>query len=403
MELFNIVLNIIAIILGYLMGSINPGYIFGRLKGVDIRKVGTCNAGTKNVYHTLGAAYAAPTAIYDTLKGLLAMFIAFLLGAEFIIIQICGLMAIVGHIFPFYLKFNGGQGVATATGIMLVYLVIYLLNVRWLDFLVFIIFCLILVAIFKYVTNVDEFLSIIVLPLLGFYVYLEFPGNPYNFFLWIIIAHICIVGVYNIINQKLITIEDEEFKTHLWRLIARPFAVLFIIFHYFFDQLISLTIIGIVTLCFIAMDLSKIISKSTQEVLTKRIKSIFRKGEEDRFSSMTAFLVASFIVMLVFKKEIAITALTFTVFGDIFSKIFGLGFGRHKIFDKTLEGSLAYFGCVLICWYVLTHTLNLSTYIILIGAISAPLIEIISIRVNDNFTVPLISAVVMEVGRVFGL
>jgi glycerol-3-phosphate acyltransferase PlsY len=403
MNLYNIILNIIFIVLGYLIGSVNPGYILGRLKRVDIRKIGSCNAGTKNVYHSLGVVYAVPTAIYDTLKGLFAMLIVYLLGADYYIIHICGLMAIVGHIFPFYLRFNGGQGVATATGIMLIYLLNYLINAQWLSFLAFIVFCLCLVAIFKYVTREDEFLSIILLPLLGFYVYLEYPGDPYNIFLWIILAHICIVGLYNIMNQKLITIEDEEFKRHWWRLASRPFAVFFILFHYYFEQLVSLTIVGIVALCFIIMDLIKIVSKSTQKVLTKRVKSIFRKGEEDRFSSMTAFLVSSFIIMLIFEKEIAIAALTFTIFGDIFSKIFGLGFGRHKIFDKTIEGSLAYFGCVLICWFVLTNTLDISTYIILIGAISAPLTEIISIRINDNFTVPIISGVVMEVGRVFGL
>ncbi|MHA1723375.1 MAG: glycerol-3-phosphate acyltransferase [Promethearchaeota archaeon] len=396
--------NIISIILGYFIGCLLPAYLFGRLKGVDIRTVGTCNAGTMNVSRSLGLIYAIPTAIYDTLKGLLAMWIASLLGANFYFIQIAGLMAIVGHVFPFYLKFNGGQGVACAVGIMLFYLVNYLIITQWLDFFLFIVFCLVLVAIFYYITRIGEFLSVLILPLLGFYVLVSFPGNMYNLFLWILLAHIMAVGIYNIIAQKLIIIENEEFKTHWWRTALRPFAVLFLVFHYYLEKPVSIIIIGAVSLAFILMDIFKILSKSTQELLTKRIKTIFRKGEEEKFSSMSAFLVGTFIVLLLFEKDIAITAVAFTIFGDLFSKIFGLGFGKHPIFDKTFEGTLAYFGAVLICWYVLSHILNLNyTYIFLIGAIAAPITELISRGINDNFTVSLISGVIMEVGRFFGL
>ncbi|MFX1590252.1 MAG: glycerol-3-phosphate acyltransferase, partial [Promethearchaeota archaeon] len=64
-----IIANILSIFIGYFIGTINPGYIFGRLNKIDIREVGTRNAGTSNVYKTLGLSYAIPTAFYDTLKG----------------------------------------------------------------------------------------------------------------------------------------------------------------------------------------------------------------------------------------------------------------------------------------------------------------------------------------------
>jgi len=401
--MFSIFINILSLILGYFIGSINPAYFFGKLKGVDIREVGTKNAGTTNLYHTFGAAYAVPTAIYDTLKGLLALFIAWILGADFIFINLSGLFAIVGHIFPFYLKFKGGQGVATATGIMLFYLINYIFSINWVDFLFFLAFMLILVGIFAYVTKTGEFLSILLLPIFGYYIYLQYPNDPYNPFLWIILLHIISIGLYNIISKKLIVIDDEGFKKHKWRVIARPFAVLFIIFHYYLDDGISVSIVGIVALAFIFLDMIKILSKQTQDIFSKKIKAMFRKGELKKFSSMTAFLVAAFITMLIFEKNIAITSLSFIIFGDIFSKIFGLGFGKIKIFDKTLEGSLAYFGCVLICCYVLFYTIGTNFYILLIGAISAPIIELFSININDNFTVPLISATIMTVGVFFGL
>ena len=104
-----------------------------------------------------------------------------------------------------------------------------------------------------------------------------------------------------------------------------------------------------------------------------------------------------------FEKNIAITALTFLIFGDIFSKIFGLAYGRHKIFQKTLEGTLAYFGCVLIYGFVLYNILDIPLFILMIGGISAPLVELFSFQLNDNFTVSLICGSIMTVARVFGL
>ncbi len=402
MEIISFFIDIIGICLGYLIGSILPAQVFGRLNGIDIRKVGTLNAGTMNVYHSLGLVYAIPTAAYDTFKGLLAMWVAYLIGANFIVIQVAALMAIVGHVFPFYNGFKGGQGVATAVGILLFYLVNYLLLGQLLVFITFIGFCLILVVIFAYVTKKGEFLSILILPLLGFFMFITYPMSPYNLFFVIIIAHITGVGTYNIIHQKLIVIENEEFKLHWWRVAARPFAVLFVIFDNFFTHIISLLILGIVALTFIAIDLSKMLSRSSRELLTQRVKSLFRKGEE-RFSSMTLFLVAAFITIFLFNQKIAIAALSFAIFGDLFSKIFGMGFGRHKIFDKSLEGSLAYLGCTLMCWYILSYFFPEFIYIILIGAVIAPLIELFSARINDNFSVPIVSGVIMEVCFFFGL
>lgn len=142
MELSEIIINILSILIGYFIGSILPAYFFGRLKGIDIRKEGTCNAGTLNVYHTLGVVYAIPTAIFDTLKGLFVILLTQSIGADYIFAQISGLVAIVGHILPFYIGFRGGQGVACATGIMLFYLVQYILIGP--EIFYFFVFCLLL-------------------------------------------------------------------------------------------------------------------------------------------------------------------------------------------------------------------------------------------------------------------
>jgi glycerol-3-phosphate acyltransferase PlsY len=402
MEPFTIFINVIVIVIGYLIGSINPAYIFGRMKKLDIREEGDGIAGTVNAFKSLGLKYAIPTGTFDFFKGILAIFLAVFIGADFIFAQISGLAAIVGHVFPFYIKFRGGQGMATTSGIMLAYLLNYLLTGSEMLFFIFT-YLIFVLAIFIYVTKTGIIVAIVALGLIGYAAFIYYPGNPYNFFFLIVVVYDLGVALYDTIKGKVIKIEDENFKTHWWRVATRPFAFLFIFFYLIFTQIVALLIIGIVAIAFIVLDMTRFLNKQTNELLTVKIKSIFRKNEAKKFSSMTIFLVATFISILLFEKNIAITALTFLIFGDIFSKIFGLAYGRHKIFQKTLEGTLAYFGCVLICGFVLYNILDIHFFILIIGGIAAPLVELFSFQLNDNFTVSLISGSIMTVARVFGL
>ncbi|MFW9782811.1 MAG: glycerol-3-phosphate acyltransferase, partial [Candidatus Heimdallarchaeota archaeon] len=276
MDAFILLMSIISVFIGYIIGTINPGYFFGRLKKIDIREVGTRNAGTSNVYKILGIAYAVPTAIYDTLKGLLSMFIAYLLGADYVFIQISGLVAILGHIFPFYLRFRGGQGMATSTGILLYYLVNYF--TYSIEILFILLFLLIIVAIFGYVTKVGEIIGIMVIPVLAYALFIYYPEVPYTIYLTIILAYIVFIGLYNTITKKKMVIEDETFKLHWWRTATRPFAVLFILFYVFLSKGIAITIIGIVGLCFIILDITRFIHKQTNLLITTKVKAFFRKG-----------------------------------------------------------------------------------------------------------------------------
>ncbi|NVM16101.1 MAG: glycerol-3-phosphate acyltransferase [Candidatus Lokiarchaeota archaeon] len=401
MEPFIIIVNIVVIFIGYLIGSINPAYIFGRLKNFDIREKGDGIAGTVNTYNTLGLKFAIPTATFDFFKGILAIYLALLLGADFIFAQLSGLAAIAGHVLPFYIKFRGGQGMATTSGILLAYLLNYLLTGPEMFFFLFF-YIIFIIVIFAYITRTGIILVIFVLALIGYAAFLYYPESPYNIFFWIVIAYDASVSLFDTIKGKVIKIEDEDFRTHWWRVATRPFAFLFILFYMIFTQIVALLIIGIVAIVFIVLDLIRFLNKQTNELFTVRFKSIFRKNEVKKFSSMTLFLIATFISILLFEKNIAITALTFLIFGDIFSKIFGLAFGRHKIFQKTLEGSLAYLGCVLICGFVLYNILDIPLFILIIGGITAPLVELFSFQLNDNFTVSLISGSVMTVVRVFG-
>jgi len=110
---------LIAAVLGYLLGSIPFGLVLTHLAGYgDIRKIGSGNIGATNVLRTGNKPLALATLILDSGKGALAVIIALFL-AGFDVALIAGLFALLGHLFPVWLKFKGGKGVATTLGTLI--------------------------------------------------------------------------------------------------------------------------------------------------------------------------------------------------------------------------------------------------------------------------------------------
>ncbi len=109
----------LAIISGYLIGSIPFGLILTRLGGYgDIRNIGSGNIGATNVLRTGNKPLALATLILDTFKGAIAVGLA-LYFINFNAAMLAGFFALVGHLFPVWLKFKGGKGVATTLGTLL--------------------------------------------------------------------------------------------------------------------------------------------------------------------------------------------------------------------------------------------------------------------------------------------
>jgi len=115
-------LIVLAMVIGYLLGSIPFAYIVARLvKGVDIRKVGGGNMGTVNTMREIGTLPGLGVFFADMAKGALAVLIAQWLGLHLYWVFAVGLAAVVGHNWPVWLKFRGGQGLATTMGVLLVF------------------------------------------------------------------------------------------------------------------------------------------------------------------------------------------------------------------------------------------------------------------------------------------
>jgi len=116
---------IILIIASYLLGSVPFGLIIAAAHGTDLRSVGSGNIGATNVSRVLGKKWALVCFALDVLKGLLPMLVTARLialpsaGLHLALWLAVGCSAILGHIFPVYLKFKGGKGVATSLGVVL--------------------------------------------------------------------------------------------------------------------------------------------------------------------------------------------------------------------------------------------------------------------------------------------
>ncbi|MCK5436704.1 MAG: glycerol-3-phosphate 1-O-acyltransferase PlsY [Desulfobulbaceae bacterium] len=118
-------MNYFLVLLAYLIGSIPCGLLVGKCVGVDVRQSGSGNIGATNVTRLLGKKSGIVTLAGDVCKALLPMILASVLLKDAageslgVWVAICGFAAFFGHLYPVYLKFKGGKGVATALGVFL--------------------------------------------------------------------------------------------------------------------------------------------------------------------------------------------------------------------------------------------------------------------------------------------
>src|SRR3989344_510509 len=113
----NLLFNLVFLISSYLLGSISSAYFLSKLLfKKDLRRTGTKNLGASNVFLNVSKCGGAGVAVFDVFKGGLVVYLATLFNLPYFILYPAILLVILGHLFPFYLHFKGGKGVATALG-----------------------------------------------------------------------------------------------------------------------------------------------------------------------------------------------------------------------------------------------------------------------------------------------
>jgi glycerol-3-phosphate acyltransferase PlsY len=127
------------VVFSYLLGSFPSAYVAAKIKkGIDIRRYGTGNVGATNVLLVVGPVFAVLVYIIDLLKGLVPVLLARSIIGTDLSMGLTGLAAILGHDFSVFLKFSGGKGVATTTGVMfgINSLIALIVILAWLVFVV---------------------------------------------------------------------------------------------------------------------------------------------------------------------------------------------------------------------------------------------------------------------------
>jgi len=179
---------IIVAIYSYLLGSIPFGLILTKLfLKKDIRDVGSGNIGTTNVLRTGKKSLAAATLLLDLLKGYLSVIITFHYFQD--LISYSALLCFVGHIFPIWLKFKGGKGVATYLGVILA--------LSYKFFLIFGIVWLVLTFLFRF-ASLSSMISTLIIFLYSYF----FENNNFSLILFIFFIIILYTHRDNIVRLK---------------------------------------------------------------------------------------------------------------------------------------------------------------------------------------------------------
>ena len=113
---------VFCILIGYLIGAINPSYIIAKLRGFDIREKGSKNAGASNALILFGKVLGIGCALFDIAKATFAIWLCGKLLPELTYsFAVTGVACILGHVFPFYMDFKGGKGLACLGGMILAF------------------------------------------------------------------------------------------------------------------------------------------------------------------------------------------------------------------------------------------------------------------------------------------
>ncbi|NHZ85727.1 MAG: dolichol kinase, partial [Planctomycetia bacterium] len=146
-------------------------------------------------------------------------------------------------------------------------------------------------------------------------------------------------------------------------------------------------LLSIVSVVFVMIDLGRTRNKFLSKIFGKLFNGMLRSHEIDgKLTGASYVLIGSFISITIFPKEIAVLALLFTAIGDTAAALYGRKFGKFKIWNKTLEGSIAGLVACLIITLFFPQIPNIIKFS---GAFAAMFIELLPIKIDDNLRIPL--------------
>ena len=183
---------IIVGIVAYLIGSISFSVIFSKkMAGFDVREKGSGNAGATNMLRSVGKKAAVLTLLCDALKGVVAIIFAIIVGAiakesdKALLVQIAGILVVVGHTYPVFFGFKGGKGVATALGVLLI--------TNWKIGLICLVFALVIMALTR-IVSAGSVVAAVLFPVLVLFMHTNYTiSEGSSYFVYIIILAVIVL------------------------------------------------------------------------------------------------------------------------------------------------------------------------------------------------------------------
>lgn len=199
---------IISVLISYLIGGFSPSTLLGRKKGIPIREMGSKNAGASNTFLLIGPKYGVLVASLDIIKGALCVILARLYAPELTYIGVLsGVSAVIGHIFPIHMKFQGGKGVATYLGMVLA-----------LDW-PFAIFCGILLLVLSILTN--YIISGIFVSVISYPIFIAAYKGDIISSLAVAIASLLVIVKHSSNVKRFIRGEEYQIRTGIYYLFSK--------------------------------------------------------------------------------------------------------------------------------------------------------------------------------------
>jgi len=203
----------------------------------------------------------------------------------------------------------------------------------------------------------------------------------------------------------------------IYRKLTHLFAIIIPVLYYFVikNQLIAIAILLPFAIGSVVWDSARIENPKYRHKFLKLFGSHLRDSEVSRLTGGSYLLTASVVIIAVFSREIAFLAISYLVIGDTFAAFFGLSMGRRKFIHskKSLEGLIGAFTACSV-WGLLSYFLflkrvfsyncahpELAVIMILIGALTASVVESVDLHINDNISIPILSALAMTVIYLF--
>lgn len=336
----NLFIPLVFLVGSYLLGTINPAYFLSKfLFKKDLRRTGTKNLGASNVFLHVNKLGGAAVAIFDVFKGGLVVYLAILFNLPYLVLYPAILLVILGHVFPFYLHFKGGKGVATALGGA--------------------------GALFLF-ARTFPFIKTVATLLILFAVIMQY-------------------------HRATLTCKELRYR-RLYRLAGLLVPILYLTS----TRSLVLLLLVIFTGIYLLIDVLRLYSKTVNTYLFSKIGLILKKKEKHAISASSWFLLASLITVLFFQKDIAILSISIFIFADCYAEVYGTRFGTIKLIGKrSLQGSIAYLIAASLISLLLVNFLALTPRFFMLAPLVSTLAEQVSIGLDDNLVVPVLTALVL--------